>query len=277
MVLETLEHAKRRGATVFAEVIGYGLSADAHHITAPPENGEGAALAMRRALRSAGIGPEEVDYINAHGTSTPLGDVAETRAIRAVFGEHADRLLVSSTKSMLGHALGATSAIEAGLTVIAQRGNEQILRDMATRPAPNFAGLMQFNVRIPDLPAGEHAVALIGGAGVSFGIAAAGLAGRRVRRTVSGVGGRRGTRDRGAHLRVPDRGRRLRPCGGPPDDRGVPDGAGVRGVPSLAGAEHQTDPVIGKLFKIGVHFSFGTRDYPDIADNNCQHQHEANP
>src|SRR5690606_32586436 len=84
-----------------------------------PENGEGAALAMHRALRSAGISPEEVDYINAHGTSTPLGDVAETRAIRAVFGDHADRLLVSSTKSMLGHALGATSAIEAGLTVFA--------------------------------------------------------------------------------------------------------------------------------------------------------------
>jgi 3-oxoacyl-[acyl-carrier-protein] synthase II len=98
-----------------------GMSADAHHITAPPENGEGAALAMRRALRSAGIEPEDVDYINAHGTSTPIGDVAETRAIRAVFGCHADNLLVSSTKSMLGHALGATSAVEAGLTIFALR------------------------------------------------------------------------------------------------------------------------------------------------------------
>lgn len=119
LVLEELESARRRGANILAEVIGMGMSADAHHITAPPENGEGAALAMRRALRNAGIEPEEVDYINAHGTSTPLGDVAETRAIRSVFGRHADRLLVSSTKSMLGHALGATSAIEAGLTVFA--------------------------------------------------------------------------------------------------------------------------------------------------------------
>jgi 3-oxoacyl-[acyl-carrier-protein] synthase II len=121
LVLEDLEAATERGADILAEVLGMGMSADAHHITAPPENGEGAALAMRRALRSAGIAPEEVDYINAHGTATPLGDVAETRAIRAVFGEHADRLLVSSTKSMLGHALGATSAIEAGLTVFSLR------------------------------------------------------------------------------------------------------------------------------------------------------------
>ncbi|HEX6924976.1 MAG TPA: beta-ketoacyl-ACP synthase II [Longimicrobiaceae bacterium] len=121
LVLEALEAARQRGATILAEVIGMGMSSDAHHITAPPENGEGAALAMHRALRSAGISPEEVDYINAHGTSTPLGDVAETRAIRAVFGDHADRLMVSSTKSMLGHALGATSAIEAGLTVFALR------------------------------------------------------------------------------------------------------------------------------------------------------------
>ena len=121
LVLEELETALGRGATILAEVLGMGMSADAHHITAPPESGEGAALAMRRALRSAGITPEEVDYINAHGTSTPLGDVAETRAIRSVFGAHADRLMVSSTKSMLGHALGATSAIEAGLTVFALR------------------------------------------------------------------------------------------------------------------------------------------------------------
>lgn len=121
LVLEALEAAEERGAPILAEVLGVGMSSDAHHITAPPEDGEGAALAMRRALRSAAIDPERVDYINAHGTSTPLGDVAETRAIRAVFGEHADRLLVSSTKSMLGHALGATSAIEAGLTVFALR------------------------------------------------------------------------------------------------------------------------------------------------------------
>lgn len=121
LVLESLEMALERDAPILAEVLGVGMSSDAHHITAPPEDGEGAALAMRRALRSAGIQPEQVDYINAHGTSTPLGDVAETRAIRTVFGDHADRLLVSSTKSMLGHALGATSAIEAGLTVFALR------------------------------------------------------------------------------------------------------------------------------------------------------------
>jgi 3-oxoacyl-[acyl-carrier-protein] synthase II len=121
LVLEALESARARGAEILAEVIGIGLSADAHHITAPPEDGAGAALAMRRALRSAGLEPERVDYVNAHGTSTPLGDVAETRAIRAVFGDHADRLLVSSTKSMLGHALGATAAIEAGLCVFALR------------------------------------------------------------------------------------------------------------------------------------------------------------
>jgi len=119
LVLEELESARARGAAILAEVAGFGMSSDAFHVTAPPENGEGAALSMRRALRSAGVAPEEVDYVNAHGTSTPVGDVAETRAIRAVFGPHADRLAVSSTKSMLGHALGGTAAIEAGLTVLA--------------------------------------------------------------------------------------------------------------------------------------------------------------
>ncbi|HEX2094795.1 MAG TPA: beta-ketoacyl-ACP synthase II [Longimicrobiaceae bacterium] len=121
LVLEELESARRRGAPILAEVVGFGMSSDAFHVTAPPENGEGAALAMMRALRSGSVAPEEVGYINAHGTSTPVGDVAETRAIRSVFGEHADRLAVSSTKSMLGHALGGTAAIEAGLTVMALR------------------------------------------------------------------------------------------------------------------------------------------------------------
>lgn len=121
LVLEALEPARERGATILAEVAGFGMSADAHHVTAPPENGEGAALAIRRALRSAGMAPEEVGYINAHGTSTPVGDIAETRAIRAVFGAHAERLAVSSTKSMMGHALGGTAAIEAGFTVLALR------------------------------------------------------------------------------------------------------------------------------------------------------------
>jgi 3-oxoacyl-[acyl-carrier-protein] synthase II len=121
LVLEELESAKRRGAPILAEVAGFGMSADAFHITAPPENGEGAVRAMRRALKSAGIAPEEVDYVNAHGTATPVGDTAETRAIRTVFGAHADRLAVSSTKSMLGHALGGSASIEAGACVFALR------------------------------------------------------------------------------------------------------------------------------------------------------------
>jgi 3-oxoacyl-[acyl-carrier-protein] synthase II len=121
LVLEELESARRRGAPILAEVVGFGMSSDAHHVTAPPEDGAGAARAMQRALRSGGVRPEEVGYVNAHGTSTPVGDTAETRAIRTVFGEHADRLAVSSTKSMLGHSLGATAAVEAGLTILALR------------------------------------------------------------------------------------------------------------------------------------------------------------
>lgn len=121
LVLESLDSARARGAPLLAEILGLGMSADAHHITAPPDDGAGAALAMKRALRSAGVEPHEVEYVNAHGTSTPVGDIAETRAIRAVFGDAADRLLVSSTKSMLGHSLGATAAVEAGLCVYALR------------------------------------------------------------------------------------------------------------------------------------------------------------
>ena len=121
LILEELESAKRRGAPILAEVAGFGMSADALHITAPPENGEGAVRSMRRALKSAGIAPEQVDYVNAHGTATPVGDLAETRAIRTVFGDHADRLAVSSTKSMLGHALGGSASIEAGACVFALR------------------------------------------------------------------------------------------------------------------------------------------------------------
>jgi 3-oxoacyl-(acyl-carrier-protein) synthase len=113
LVIEELSHARARGARPIAEVIGYGSSADAFDMVAPAARGEGNQRAMRAALARAGIGPEEVDYINAHGTSTPLNDRYETIAIREVFGEHADRLAVSSTKSMLGHAMGASGAIEA--------------------------------------------------------------------------------------------------------------------------------------------------------------------
>ncbi len=125
LVLETLEHALGRGAPILAEVVGYGLTADAYHITQPAEDGEGGARAMAMALRKAGLAPTEVDYINAHGTSTPLNDRTETQAIKAVFGEHAYRLAVSSTKSMTGHLLGAAGAIEAAFCVLAIR--DQVL------------------------------------------------------------------------------------------------------------------------------------------------------
>lgn len=119
LVLEDYEHAKARGARIYCELAGYGMSADAHHITAPCEDGEGASRSMANALRNGGVALDEVDYINAHGTSTPLGDVAETVAIKRCFGERAKTLCVSSTKSMTGHALGAAAGIEAVVTVMA--------------------------------------------------------------------------------------------------------------------------------------------------------------
>lgn len=131
MVLEELEHAKRRGATIYAEVVGFGMSADAYHMTQPPAGGEGAARCMRFALRDAGLNPSDIDYINAHGTSTPAGDIAETQAIKSTLGDYAYKVAVSSTKSMTGHMLGAAGGIEAIFSVLA-------LRDQVAPPTINL-------------------------------------------------------------------------------------------------------------------------------------------
>ena len=131
LVLEEYEHAKARGAQIYCELAGYGMSADAHHITAPPDDGHGGARSMQNALRNAGLNVDDVDYINAHGTSTPLGDVAECIAIERAFGNRAQKIAVSSTKSMTGHLLGAAGGIEAVFTVLA-------LKDQVAPPTANL-------------------------------------------------------------------------------------------------------------------------------------------
>ena len=131
VVLEEYEHAKQRGAKIYGELIGFGMSGDAYHMTSPPENGAGAALSMACALKDAGLNPNQIDYINAHGTSTKAGDLAETMAIKHVFGEHAGKVMISSTKSMTGHLLGAAGAVEAIISMLC-------LRDQVVPPTINL-------------------------------------------------------------------------------------------------------------------------------------------
>ncbi len=131
LILEELDFAKQRGAHILSEIIGYGMSADAHHVTSPSEDGDGAYRVMRNAVRDAGLDPTQIDYINAHGTSTEIGDKIETLAIKRCFGDHAHKLAISSTKSMTGHLLGGAGGLEAGLTVLA-------IRDQIAPPTINY-------------------------------------------------------------------------------------------------------------------------------------------
>jgi 3-oxoacyl-[acyl-carrier-protein] synthase II len=137
LILESLEHAQKRGAQILAEIVGYGMSGDAYHITQPAENGDGAFRVMRAALKDAKLSPDDIGYVNAHGTSTPLGDCLETIALKRVFGERAKRVPVSSTKSMTGHLLGGAGGLEAGICVLALR--DQILPPTINQETPDPA------------------------------------------------------------------------------------------------------------------------------------------
>jgi len=131
LILEELDFARQRGARILSEMVGYGMSADAHHVTSPSEDGDGAYRVMRNALRDAGLNPNQIEYINAHGTSTEIGDKIETLAIKRCFGDHAHKVAISSTKSMTGHLLGGAGGLEAGLTVLA-------IRDQIAPPTINY-------------------------------------------------------------------------------------------------------------------------------------------